>query len=102
MKNKIREEIKKILFRNNEWNVWDDEIEDGFGSVEYHKEELEVVTDELLSLVQESEVGAVRDFVIWYNKGSWNDKDGEYDWGFILDEELDKYFKEKEAENERS
>ena len=81
MKNKIREEIKKILFRNNEWNVWD--------------EELETVIDELLSLVQESEVGAVRDFVIWYNKESWDDKDGEYDWGFILDEELDKYLEER-------
>ena len=59
----LKDEIEGILLKHNEWNAYDDEIEEGFASVEYHREALAKVIKDLTSLIEQEKERAVMGFI---------------------------------------
>lgn len=53
--------IREILLKHNEWNCYDDEIEEGYGTVEYHTESLEKVVKDLSQLLTPSQDSSQHD-----------------------------------------
>lgn len=49
----MKDKIREILKKHNEWDAFDDEVEDGHASVEYHKETLDKVVSEIATLCEE-------------------------------------------------
>ena len=53
--------IREILLKHNEWNCYDDKIEEGYGTVEYHTESLEKVVKDLSQLLTPSQDSSQHD-----------------------------------------
>lgn len=62
-KKNMKDKIREILKKHNEWDAFDDEVEDGYASVEYHKETLDKVVSEIATLCEE-QLGKT-----WYVEG---------------------------------